>query len=249
MPPGTEFGVSLEQERLTAAIGAAAIEGAGPDLAHVVLHSEVPLAEGDAKGSLYEWSAAAPPAGRLTPVSIPPGSRNALGARLGSRQYSVRGAIAAGGSRVFWSTFANLEHPSGLYLRDTTLGQSARLDTEQPGAFGTGKAEPIFQGANPAGTVALFTDTQNLTEDANEAGADLYRWRAEGTGGCEEAEGCLEDLTAPTLNPEDEIESAEVQGIAAGIAEDATRVYFVARGVLATNTADFGAGPVQAAPR
>ena len=244
VPAGTVFGLAP----LVAGLSAARIEGATADLGHVVLSSAVPLAAGAANGSLYEWTAAAPPSGRLTPISVPPGGGDAVKAGLGSGEYSVRGAIAARGSRVFWSALSVGGVMTGLYLRDTALGQTVRLDEEQPGAFGTGKAEPIFQGANTAGTVAFFTDTQNLTEDANEAGADLYRWQAEGLGGCESASGCLQDLSAATLNPEDPFESAEVQGIAAGIGEDATRIYFVARGVLAANTVDHGAGPTQASP-
>src|SRR5207344_3091442 len=144
---------------------------------------------------------------------------------------SVRNAISADGSRLFWSAAAGPdEPPTGLYLRDVTLEQTVRLDVVQPGAFGTGASLPVFQGADSEGTVAFFTDTRNLTPDANESGADLYRCAVRieaGELGCE-----LTDLTAGTLNPADPFESAEVQGIAAGIGEDGTKVYFVARGVL-----------------
>ena len=110
-------------------------------------------------------------------------------------------------------------------MRDTERGETARLDVVQPGAFGTGEASPEFQGANAAGTVAFFTDKQNLTEDANESGADLYRCAVTVEGG---ELGC--DLTDLSANPGGE--SAEVRGLVPGMSEDASRVYFVAYGVL-----------------
>ncbi len=58
-------------------------------------------------------------------------------------------------------------------------------------------------------------------------GNDLYRYRAAGTGGCAEAAGCLEDLSADS----EEENGAEVLGVV-GASADASRVYFVANGVL-----------------
>lgn len=57
-------------------------------------------------------------------------------------------------------------------------------------------------------------------------GNDLYRFRAPGAGGCTEAKGCLEDLTA---DPEGN--GAEVQGLL-GASADASYLYFTANGVL-----------------
>ena len=121
----------------------------------------------------------------------------------------------------------------------TSRGGKPRASTSfEPGAFGTGQAAPLFQGANAAGTVAFFTDTQNLTGDANEAGADLYRCGVavkEGELGCE-----LTDLSAETHNPEDPSESAEVQGLAAGIGADGESAYLIARGVLDAEPNGYG---------
>ncbi len=205
--------------------GAVGVLGATPDMSHIVLGSSVPLLEGAANYSLYEWTG-----GVLEPLSVPPGGEQAIQAELGSGRASVQGAISEDGSRFFWTAVGS--GGSGLYLRDTAHGETTRLDEEQPGAFGTGAVAPLFQAASTDGSVALFTDTQNLTEDANEEGADLYRWVAEGAGGCEAAGGCLEDLSAGVANFG---ESAEVQGLLPGIAEDGSSAYLVARGVLATN--------------
>ncbi|MGN6815145.1 MAG: fibronectin type III domain-containing protein [Solirubrobacterales bacterium] len=64
-------------------------------------------------------------------------------------------------------------------------------------------------------------------EVAPHPGNDLYRFQRDGTGSCSEPGGCLDDLTADT---EDE-NGAEVLGVVAA-SRDASRVYFVANGVL-----------------
>jgi hypothetical protein len=245
--------------------GAVSVKGASADLRHVVLRSTVPLAagvchevapgtgrwddsacsdedpkhEGDWEGpksALYEWSA-----GALEPLSAieAEGEAEVVEAELGSGSSSVRGAVSEDGSRVFFT--ADASAGGGLYVRDTALGQTARLDEVKPGAFGTGEAKPVFQSASADGSVAYFTDTRNLTPDANEAGTDLYRCDVAVEGGelrCE-----LTDLTAG----EDPSETAQVQGLLAGMSEDGSRTYFVARGALdeAPNAAGARAAPGQ----
>ena len=213
VPAGSQFGGQLQ------------VRGASPDLRHVVLRSNVPLAKGAANFSLYEWSG-----GTLEPLSVLPGAEGAVGAELGAGEASTRGAVSEDGSRVFWSR-GSIPPFGGLYVRDTSRGETLRLDEEQEGAFGTGKVAPLFQAASADGSLAFFTDTQNLTEDANEEGADLYRWRAPGTHGCGQAGGCLEDLTAEVANPG---EAAAVQLVLPGIARDGSAAFLVAHGVLDT---------------
>jgi len=214
--------------------GEVSVAGASPDLAHVVLFSVVPLAPGASREALYEWSA-----GGLEAVSVKPGAGAAVAATLGSGGASVRGAVSADGSRVFFTA-------GGLYVRDTARDQTLRLDDfGRFGGFGTGAAEPVFQAASADGRVAFFADPQNLTPDANEEGADLYRWRSQGTEGCAAPGGCLEDLSAqPAAFGEPHYgESARVLGLSTttnveeagtlpGIAADGSRAYFLARGVL-----------------
>jgi len=214
--------------------GEVSVAGASPDLAHVVLFSVVPLVPGAAREALYEWSA-----GGLEAVSVKPGAGAAVAATLGSGGASVRGAVSADGSRVFFTA-------GGLYVRDAARDQTLRLDDfGRFGGFGTGAAEPVFQAASADGRVAFFADPQNLTPDANEEGADLYRWRSQGTEGCAAPGGCLEDLSAqPAVFGEPHYgESARVLGLSTttnveeagtlpGIAADGSRAYFLARGVL-----------------
>ena len=194
----------------------------------MVLQSFVPLAGGVKGGALYEWAG-----GALTPLSVLPGGEGGatVVAEPGSGQVTTRGALSEDGSRAFWSTGdSGPENFTGLYVRDLARGESARLDAVQPGAFGTGKVQPIFQAASADGRFAFFTDTHNLTADANESGADLYRCEVvveAGELGC-----ALSDLSAETKNPEDRFESAEVQGLLPGVGEDGRSAFLVARGVL-----------------
>jgi len=222
VPPGTEFGGDPASP-----IGKVHFRGGNADLSRVVLESAVPLAAGAAINSLYEWTAGQSPAEQLQPVSIKPEGGAGVTAQLGSGGTSAHNAISEDGSRVFWSTLSGLG-PNALYLRDMEAEETLRLDIVQPGALGSGSANPIFQGADAAGTVAFFTDTQQLTEDSGAASgkADLYRCEVVGEGGAQEC--ALSNLTPEGAAAE----AAGVLGIAPGISEDASRVYFVARGVL-----------------
>jgi hypothetical protein len=196
------------------------IVGASPDLRHVVIGLPAPVP------GLYEWTG-----GSLAPVSVKPAGEGGVtvGAKLGSGTRSVRGAVSEDGSRVFFSPVSG----GGLYVRDLARGETARLDEVQEGGFGTGAAEPVFQAASADGRFAFFTDTQNLTGDSGEEGADLYRCAVvvrEGHLTCE-----LSDLSAQTaVFGEPQFgESAFVQGLVPGIDEvDGSAAYFVAHGVL-----------------
>jgi hypothetical protein len=177
---------------------------------------------------LYVWIG-----GQLYPVSKLPASEGGGMAHAdspGSGAGSQRNAVSEDGSRIFWSVgrISNGGNSlSALYLRDTVTEDTVRLDLPEPGATELGDPSPLFLGANPDGTVVFFTDAQQLTVGASPEGKDLYR--------CviphgETAQGCasLTDITVPQSSGE----SAEVQGLAAGMSEDASRLYFVANGVL-----------------
>ncbi|HXS46432.1 MAG TPA: hypothetical protein VN756_03105, partial [Solirubrobacterales bacterium] len=235
VPPGTEFGGNPKSQ-----FGDVHIAGATPDLSHVVLFSNVPLAPGAVAQSLYQWEA-----GQLRQVSVLPAGEGGatVGAQFGFRAGSTRKAISDDGSRVFWSTPVNSGAAEALYVRDMEREETVRLDVRQPGFFGSGAANPFFQGANSQGTVAFFTDSQQLTEDANEVGRDLYRCEVKIEGG--ELVCDLTDITADTVGAK---ESAEVQGLASGMGDDATRVYFVAKGVLDSQPNAMGDSAVSGQP-
>ena len=218
--PGTKFG---------GAVGAPPVEfiGSTPSLDYIVLGSTIPLLEPESPSpSLYEWAG-----GQLQPVSVLPESEGGAmtSARMvGSGLGSVQHAISDDGSRVFWSTGLYAQttgnNLTALYMRDISGEETARLDVVAGGS-GAGAARPVFQGADPEGTVAFFTDSQQLTEGASPSGFDLYRCEipAGSPAGC----ATLTNLTAPG-----EGKSAEVQGVLPGLSDDASTLYFVARGVL-----------------
>ncbi len=237
VPAGTEFGTGP-----FSGFSDVWVRGATADLGDVLLKSCVALKAGDAVGSLYEWVAGQAGEAQLRRVSVLPGGAAAVAGDpgFGKGSGTPRNAISADGSRVFWTTnsTSNCGTPTpGLYLRDAEREETVRLDSVQ-GGFGTGTAAPTFQGANAAGSVAFFTDTRNLTPDANESGRDLYRCDVTIEGG--ELKCTLTDLSADTATG---TEVADVQGLALGVSDDGTRAYFVAKGVLAGNSVENGAGP------
>jgi hypothetical protein len=223
VPPGTQL------------VNHIRLQGVSRDLSHIVLSSEVPLVEGAPPGlakSLYLWTA-----GQLQPVSVLPAAED--GELLGSGVGTVRNAISNNGSRIFWSAghfnSGSSSAITALYLRDTEDEETVRLDV-QPGPSGAGQPRPTFQGASADGTAVFFTDSQQLTEDASPSGGDLYRCEISADS---PAAGCssLVDISAPS---EDSGESAEVEGLAPGLADDGSTIYFVARAVLDSGANEVG---------
>ena len=211
-----------------------ALSGANDELTHVVFNSEVPLVEGADVRSLYEWSD-----GALEVVSELPEaeSGDVVRGNLGSGIGSIRGAVSEDGSRVFWSTGSfstgNIG-VTGLYLRDTGLDETVRLDVPQSGVSGVGEPRPVFQGASSDGTVVFFTDSRRLTKDASPEGRDLYRCEIPvgGSGlGC----ASLIDVSAPEPGG-----SALVRETAPALSKDGARLYFVAEGVLDVEPNELG---------
>jgi hypothetical protein len=194
--------------------------GATEDLAHVVLRSKVPLAEGAGPSELYEWSA-----GQLSQVSVlPDGAPSSGQSGLGDEaQGAARRAISGDGTLVVW------EADEALYVRDTALGQTVQLDQADPECkVGCVSGGGVFQIASTYGTRIYFTDTHKLTEGSGtlvKEHADLYECQIVLSPklSCE-----LSDLTPKNGKGE----SAEVQGSVLGASEDGEYVYFVAKGVL-----------------
>jgi hypothetical protein len=265
VPAGTEFGEDREctpahSRPFQSPLCGPVFVGAGPDLAHVVLASVIPLAEGapaehttnpDVPFALYLWSLDSPPSEQLQLLSVRPNGVPApisAQAGLGSESHSrsaARNAISADGSRVIFSEGQGNHH---LYLRyNADLPQSAieaggcsepelactlQLDLNQ-GGTGAGPVDPVFQTASADGSRIFFTDTQALTagSGAAERQPDLYECRI-----VEAEEGELKcELT--DLTPLTGGESAAVLGAVPGASEDGSYLYFVAQGVL-TNAAN-----------
>jgi len=241
VPPGTVFDRPGQ-------VGAVAVRGADKELTHVVLESKVPLVAGappvGAGVQLYEWVA-----GKLLPVGVLPSEEGGgtVEGVLGSEQGTVRHAISEDGTRVFWSPGSigtGSSNFTGVYVRDPIAAESGRLDVVEEGTDGDGTVSPMFQGASADGTVVYFTDTRQLTDDASPSGRDLYRCELPMD---EVATGCqsLIDLSAPSPGSE---ESAKVQGLAPGLSEDGSRIYFVAEGDLGAGAGTNGEGAVAGEP-
>jgi hypothetical protein len=260
VPPGTSFGEGPGGGCEFGAICGPPIEGASPDLAHVVLKSAVGLtaAPGD-HGGLYEWSALAPPSERLRPVSVLPGGAQ-VAAGLGSGGHTTRNAISSDGSRVFFT--ASVGQVSHLYLRyNATAQQSAvngsgqctepakactiQLDAVQGGTGAVAATGAEFQLASADGSRAFFLDEQQLTADsgANGGNFDLYECQivvdAGGHLACD-----LTDLTPLSSG----LQPAQVRRMVIGASEDGSSLYFVAGGVLAGNKVENGGGVEAARP-
>jgi hypothetical protein len=287
--PGARFGTQCLFELLTCTsrYGSYNVEGATPDLSHVVLRSRTGLTEGaearGAEGGLYEWSA-----GALQLVSVLPGGEQAgvpfprTGIEATSNEYDgpvlggrgikhatvVRHAISSDGARVIWTDDTEQGSGTALYIRDTSKGETVRLDEPAPGVKPPeGTPAALFQTASPDGSRVFFTDTQRLTADsyAEPSGfqapgkPDLYMCEVREVAG--KLSCNLSDLTVALNGAGEPSERpAMVQGnfggnergAVIGASEEACdvgatgecNVYFVARGVLAAANAE-GQAPVE----
>jgi DNA-binding beta-propeller fold protein YncE len=251
VPPGTHFGEEGTCRPQAPPVTAHVVCGpqlldATPDLGHLILSSTAALTAGgveNAARNLYEWSA-----GTLAPVSVLPDGEPAAEPVLGTETTAgaagnARGALSQNGSRVVWSsTDADSQH---LYLRDLVLGQTIALDGAEPGCAGCESGGATFQIAAADTSRVFFTDDHKLTEDSGAAPtgehADLYECRIVETGG---ELGC--DLT--DLTPLHAGEPAQVKGTVLGGAEDGSRVYFVAEGVLSEAPNPLGRSAVAGRP-
>jgi hypothetical protein len=217
--PGTQFG------------GEVHFVSATPDLSHVVLVSKVALTGGRSGKGLYEWAD-----GQLQYVSVLANGKASLNAELGFNGRLLEHAISEDGSHVIWTApEGGVEATRGhLYMRDTTRGETIRLDAAQ-GVAEPAKGSAQFQIASSDGSRVFFTDKQRLipgstAEPGQGVGKpDLYE--------CEivEEDGKLAcNLKDLTVDP-NEGEHANVQTLLFGAGENGTDVYLVAQGVLAGN--------------
>lgn len=230
---------------------------AAPDAQSAVLNSTVALtAQPIGAQALYEWQTG----GELKLISVlpegteaesgPPATAKLGGAGEGSGGI-MRHAISDTGSRVFWST-GGASEASPLYVRDTTRGETLRLDKAQGGAAEPETGQALFQSASNDGLKVFFTDTApllpdsritpGLEEDEQVHGyGDLYVCEIEVSESTGKLACNLTDLTAQgEAGPG---EPAAVQGLL-GTSESGSYVYFVANGVLGGK-----AGQGKCAPR
>jgi hypothetical protein len=196
-------------------------QAASADLSHVVFTETSPLAEGARYGieNLYEWDE-----GALRLVSVLPDGTavpGSLAAKAGQPEHDS--VLSSDGSHVLFTY--------GGALYDRIDGQrTVEVDESQGGSGLSGGGS--LQAATSDGSKVFFLDDSKLTADSTAAAGepDLYECALpEGVSKCE-----LTDLTVAAAG-----EHADVQRVTPLGSHDNSYVYFVAKGVLASNTRAF----------
>jgi len=185
--------------------------------------------------NLYEWSTT----DGLKPISVLPGQSTPVAPNKGTTfgptidalhpnaiancqfgQTTMRHVVSADGSKAFWTYVPeNTSEPTQL-LAHIDGAETVQLDAKQSGAGTSGNG--VFVAAAKDGSVVYFTSPNRLVTGAKaEPGApDLYRYDFSQAVGSR-----LTDVTKKG------IVLADVQGVI-GASDDASSIYFVARGVL-----------------
>ena len=200
-------------------------KGASADLSHVVfseraaLTPEAPSLEVGGPEDLYEWDE-----GALRLLTVLPGPEGAaVPGSLATVQNNGDHAISEDGSTILFTSGGN------LYAR-IDGERTVQVDESRGGLGASGGGS--LQGVSADGSRVLFLDERRLTEGSTAASGepDLYECvLPEHATHCE-----LSDLTAAKAG-----EHADVLRVSPLAAHDDSHVYFVAKGVLATNTREY----------
>jgi hypothetical protein len=186
-------------------------------------------------GGVYEYVGTG--GGQSRPVSvdntgqpISPGCQSGLGGIASSYR-----SVSADGRVIFWTPQCD---GSAVYARvggATTIDASASQCTRapsDPGGACNADLGAVFQGANADGTRVYFTTRQQLVDADTDSTRDLYE--CDIPSGTPAPDGAVNPC--PDLRQVSGATSgADVQGVAR-ISDDGSRAYFVAAGVLASNT-------------
>jgi hypothetical protein len=239
------------------------------DYSHIVMRSKElqgkwPFEGGAVSGNwVYEYSGTGNREPSLVNVTGPRGSTQVIGgceAVFGSGGGgSGYNALSSDGETVFFSPLCGTvevwarRHGS---LRSVLPAESMDVSARAPEPACTGvcrssvESNKSFEGASESGERVFFTSTQQLLNGASQDpnGSDSAFRPGEGAtcatttgmGGCNLYEY---DFGAAEGNLRLVAGGAEVLGVAR-IAEDGSRVYFVAKGVLTGKGNEFGATPV-----
>ncbi len=200
-------------------------QASSADLSHVFFTETSPLAEGARYGveNLYEWDEGAVglvsvlPDGTAVPGSLPAAAENK------GHSVSDKGVVSSDGSHVLFTY--------GGALYDRIDGQRTVQIDEQQGVSGPGGGGS-FKAASSDGSKVFFLDESKLTADSTAAAGepDMYECALpDGASKCE-----LTDLTIAAAG-----EHADVLNVTPLGGHDSSDVYFVAEGVLASNTREF----------
>ncbi len=197
-------------------------KAAAADLSHVIFTETSPLAEGARYGveNLYEWEEGA----SLRLVSVLPDGT----AVPGSLAVKAEASSAPEHESVVSSDGSHVLFTYGGALYDRIDGQrTVQIDEQQGGPDSSGAG--TFKGAASDGSKVFFLDESKLTAGSTAAASepDLYECALpKGASKCE-----LHDLTIATGG-----EHADVLSVTPLGGHDSSFVYFVAKGVLASNT-------------
>ena len=209
-------------------------QASSADLSHVIFTETSPLAEGATYGveNLYEWDE-----GAVRLVSVLPNGTGVLGslaAKAGTREHNS--AVSGDGSHILFTY--------GGALYDRIDGQrTVQVDETQGGPDPSGGGS--FTAATSDGSKVFFLDCNRLTEDSTAVspqgchdiynqptGNDLYEYDLTKPPG--------QRLTDLSVDHEgSDALGADVQSVTPLGAHDSSDVYFVAKGVLASNTREF----------
>ncbi len=205
-------------------------QAASADLSRVIFTETSPLAAGARYGveNLYEWDEGALRLVTVLPESeggtAVPGSLPTEAVATGTYT-PVKGVVSSDGSHVLFTY--------GGALYDRIDGQrTVQVDASQVGGSGGGGS---FKAATSDGSKVFFLDESKLTAHSTaEAGEpDLYECALPvGASKCE-----LADLTVAAGS-----EHADVLRVTPLGSHDSSDIYFVAEGVLASNTREFTNG-------
>lgn len=140
-------------------------------------------------------------------------------------------AISRDGSRVFFTSpdpnAAACGDQQRVYLREGGVDTTEISASQCHRADCNGPADIRFAGARDDGASALLVTTQQLTDDDQDDGADIYRYEVAG--------GAMSRLTTgPPGVP------ARVHGFVVRSSEDGDRVYFIAEGQLVPGEGEDG---------
>ncbi len=199
------------------------------------------------------------------------GNLAGIDGRQGEEQFAEFNAVSGDGSEIFFTAdtqenSSGCQHPQ-LFVRigggrtvevsrpvDPSLpfggcgegGNAGEVPGEVPCAGAKSRLPSFFKGASENGSRVFFTSEERLVSGDTDSTNQLYMARI----GCPEDEQGCEPIARRVLGLTDVShsqlagETGEVQGVVS-VANDGSRVYFVAQGVLTTNPNDEGEAPVK----
>jgi len=213
------------------------LAGMSQDCRRVVFSTTLhyPGIPGAGESRLYEWNN-----GRLSNVGwVPDGSGEEVAEATAGSSTSTQGgfntfnAVSVDASRVFFTATSQVGKDAGNSAVFVRIDGSETLDVSQSSLIADTGAE--FQGATPDGSRVYFTANSGLADNSSPSGQDLYECQIVRNPGTDRAECRLTDLSVGDTGEPAEVGATKpnsFRGALAGVSDNGSRVYFVARGQL-----------------